>query len=173
MSIAPPPKADYGFYNTYLSLAPQTELIAAFHENQEAVEQLIDGLSEDQLLYRYDTGKWNIKETLAYLIDAERNFCYRAMRISRSDQKPLPPFNPHEFAINAFATERNIANIMDELSINRKSTIAMFAGMHHIMLDRTWPARDVIISVRALGYAIVGHSLHHMNILKERYLQKK
>jgi hypothetical protein len=43
----------------------------------------------------------------------------------------------------------------------------MFEGMHASMPDKTGHARDVIISVRALGF---GHTLHHMHIMKERYL---
>ena len=129
-----------------------------------------DTLNEEQLLYRYEPGKWNIKEVLVHLIDAERNFCYRIMRISRGDQTQLPMFSVHEFVLNSFATERDVKSIMAELDITREATIAMFGGMHPSMHDKTGPARDVTISVRALGFAIPGHVMHHVDIIKERYL---
>ncbi len=171
MLITPPPKADYGFYNNYVSLAPEKDLITALQENLVAINTFAEGLTNEQLLFRYDTGKWNIKEVLVHLVDAERNFCYRAMRISRGDETPIPALSVYEFVLNSFATERELKDIIEELTIFRKGTIAMYGGMHPSMLDKTGPARDVIISVRALGYAIVGHAIHHMNIVRERYLK--
>jgi hypothetical protein len=109
---------------------------------------------------------------LVHLIDAERSFCYRIMRISRADQAQLPGYSVDDFITNSFAEERDTANIMQELEMLRKSTIAMFEGMHPEMLDRTGPARDVIISPRALGFAIVGHVIHHTDIIRDRYLAK-
>ncbi|MCW3121879.1 MAG: DinB family protein [Flavipsychrobacter sp.] len=170
MLIAPPATADYGFYNGYVTKAPKTDLITALKENWNELESFVGGLSDEQLLLRYEAGKWNIKEVLAHLIDAERNFCYRIMRISRGDQAQLPMFSVHEFVVNSFATERSRESLMHELELVRKCTIAMYEGMHPSMLDKTGPARDVIISVRALGFAIAGHVTHHVDIIKERYL---
>lgn len=171
MLIVPPPAAtDYGFYSGYIAKAPTTDLIAALKDNWSDIKKLADSLNEEQLLLRYEPGKWSIKEVLVHLIDAERNFCYRIMRISRGDQAQLPAFSIHEFVANSYATERDIENIMLELELLRKSTIAMFEGMHPSMLDLTGPARDVTISVRALGFALVGHGIHHIAIIRDRYL---
>jgi hypothetical protein len=170
MYIAPPAKADFGFYNNYISISPDTDLVTALTGNSQELRKLIFTLSDMQLSYRYEPGKWSIKETLVHLIDAERNFCYRVMRLSRGDQAALPMYDIHQFVINAHAADRDINNIIEELELLRKATIAMFQGMHPSMLDKTGPARDVIISVRALGFAMVGHVIHHMNIINEKYL---
>ncbi len=170
MHIAPPPPADYGFYSGYVNKAPNTDLLTALHENLAELNKLVSSFSDEDLLYRYETGKWNLKEVLVHLIDAERNYCYRIMRISRNDQAQLPMFDIHAFVMNSHATERDLNSIMDEMQIIRAATIAQFAGMHPSMLDRTGPAREVIISVRALGFAIVGHVMHHMDIIKHKYL---
>ena len=171
MQILPPLKTDYGFYNGYVYKLQDKDLITALTENWQALETLANGLTEEQLLYRYDTGKWSIKEVLVHLIDAERNFNYRVMRISRCDQAQLPVYDVDLLVRNSFADDRNQENIMKELELLRKATIAMYEGMHPSMLDRTGPARDVTISVRALGFATVGHVVHHINILNERYLK--
>ena len=172
MLITPPVDPDYGFYNGYITKAPNTDLITALKENWTSFRTFVNHLSEDELLHRYAAGKWSVKEVLVHLVDAERSFCYRIMRISRNDQAPLPGYSVDEFIKHSFAEERDTANIMLELEMLRKTTIAMFEGMHPDMLDRTGPARDVIISPRALGFAIVGHVMHHTDIIRDRYLTK-
>lgn len=171
MHIAPPaPGSDFGFYNTYVFKTGSTELVTALNANLNELKNLVKSLTEDQLLCRYEPGKWSIKEMLQHLVDAERNFCYRAMRISRKDQAPLPMFDIHQFVMNSHADERSTANMMEEWELLRKTTILMFENMHPDMLDLTGPARDVTVSVRALGFAIAGHTIHHMTIIKEKYL---
>ena len=172
MLIAPPSKIDYGFYNGYVFKVTDTDLITALNQNFVAIKQLADSLTEDELNSRYDTGKWSIKEIFFHLVDSERNFGYRIMRISRGDQGMLPMFNIHDFIINANVTEKSITNIIKELELLRQATILSFQGMDQEMLDRTGPARDVMISVRALGFAIIGHAIHHMDIIREKYLYR-
>ena len=171
MLIAPPQKADFGFYNGYV-FRVQQDLITALHDNWHELKNLVDGLSDEQLAYRYDTGKWSIKELLVHFIDAERNFNYRVMRMSRGDQAPIPIYNMDQFIMNAHVADRPLANIMQELELLRKATITMYEGMHPSMLEKTGPARDVTMSVRALAFATVGHVMHHLDIIHERYLKQ-
>ena len=170
MIIAPPATTDYGFYNNYVFKVTDKDLITALTETLADIKVFVAGLTEDELNLRYDTGKWSIKEILLHLADSERTFCYRILRISRNDKSPLPGFDPHDFIMNAHAGTRSINGIMRELELLRKATIILYEEMHPEMLERTGPARDITMSVRALGFAIVGHVIHHINILNERYL---
>jgi len=172
MQIMPPPTADYGFYSYYVNLAPQMELTQAMQQNMEQIKAFALSLSEGELALCYEPGKWSVKENFAHLADAERNFCYRIMRISRGDKGALPPFDIHSFVINAHADRRDIKDIISELEHLRAATILMFKGMSAEMPDIEGPARDIMISSRALGYAMVGHTLHHMALIKEKYLAK-
>ena len=56
MQILPPLKTDYGFYNGYVYKLQDKDLITALTENWQALETLANGLTEEHLLYRYDTG---------------------------------------------------------------------------------------------------------------------
>ena len=171
MLISPPQKTDFGFYNAYVFREQEKDLITALSDNWNDLKALAAGLTEEQLSYRYDTGKWSIKEIFVHFIDAERNFNYRVMRISRGDQAPLPMYDIHQFIMNAHAAERPFANIMQELELIRKATITMYEGMHPSMLEKTGPARDVTVTVRAIAFATVGHVMHHLDIIHERYLK--
>jgi len=167
--MPPPANADYGFFNHYMSMAPQGELIQAMQDTMAQVKALALGFNEEQLAQRYAPGKWSIKENFAHLVDAERNFCYRIMRISRGDQGILPIFDIHNFVLNAHAGNRDIKDIIEELEHLRAATILTFKGMTPEMIDLTGPARDIVISVRALGYAMTGHMLHHIALIKDKY----
>ena len=52
----------------------------------------------------------------------------------------------------------------------RESTIALFDGFADDALMRTGVANGNRASVRALGWQIAGHELHHLNLLRDRYL---
>jgi hypothetical protein len=170
MLITPPTSADYGFYNGYISKAPQTDLVTALHNNWQNISQLAQGFTAEQLELSYAEGKWSIKEILMHLVDGERNFCYRIMRISRNEQNIVPVYNIHDFIVNAHVEYRSAESIMEEYDMLRKASIVMFKNMHPDMLDRTGQVRDTIVSVRALGFAMVGHVIHHMDTIKEKYL---
>ena len=105
-------------------------------------------------------------------MDAERIFCYRALRFSRNDQTPLPGFDENSYAANSYASNRDINDIVREMSVVRAATVELFKSFTEEMLDKRGLANNKEISVRALLYAILGHEIHHRNIIEERYLPK-
>lgn len=172
MHILPPAQnSDFGFYNNYVAkaISAYPDLITGLTANWDTISKLISSLTEEQLLYRYADGKWSVKETVQHLIDAERNFCYRIMRFSRKDQGDIPGYDIHAFVINSDADKRDIKAMMDEYSLLRKASILMFSSMTEEMLELQGPARNTMISVRALGFAMAGHVLHHIQLLDEKY----
>lgn len=172
MAILSPGNKDYGFYNNYIQLATAAydELFYALEDNRAQINNFFSSLSNEQLLFRYEAGKWSIKEVLQHFIDSERQFCYRIMRISRKEQTPIPGFDIHNFIINSGADSRDTDIMLQELELLRKASILMFNGMTEDILERTGFARDVEISVRALGFAMVGHTMHHIQLINEKYM---
>jgi len=172
MQILPPQPADFGFYAGYISKAPDTDLITALEQTMSDLRELAATLSPEDLELRYAPGKWSIQETYQHLVDAERNFCYRIMRISRGDTGTIAPFDIYPFVVNSAASQRSFGSILEELEHLRRGTILMFQGMTPEMIDREGPARDIVISVRALGFAMTGHCLHHIALIREKYLNQ-
>ncbi len=121
-------------------------------------------------MYRYAKDKWTIKEVLIHLIDMERIYACRALRFARNDQTGLPGFDGGQYVYSSGANNRDISDLLDELEAVRHSTIAMVEGFDEKALIRSGTINGKPVSVRALIYHIAGHELHHIKIIKERYL---
>ncbi len=133
-------------------------------------EEIIDSLSEEKMNYRYEPGKWTIKDMLLHMSDSERIFIYRALRFSRGDETAVPGFEESIYAEHARANEREKEDIMREYSLVRESSIAFIESLSDEALDRKGTANNYLLSVRYIVNLIYGHHRHHLNILRERYL---
>jgi uncharacterized damage-inducible protein DinB len=129
-------------------------------------------LPEDKLFYRYATGKWTIKDILVHISDDERIYAYRALCFARNDQTVLPGFEQDKYARYAQAGARTLPDILGEFITVRKATVSLFESLPAEAFTRQGVANSHKVSVRALAYHIAGHELHHINIIKERYLQE-
>ena len=121
-------------------------------------------------IFRYDNGKWTIKELLQHIIDAERVLSYRALRFSRNDPSDLQGFDEDWYVGNSNGNERNFEDILEEFTYLRKANISLFNSFTSEMMLMLGTANGSIMSVRALGFIIVGHQMHHLKIIKEKYL---
>ena len=159
------------FYANYLNqVSKDTTIIEELELSLEQLIQFVPSIPLDKIEYRYAEGKWTIKDILQHLIDTERIFAYRALRITRKDQTPLPGFEENDYADNAFANQRELNDLIDEFKVVRQSTIHLFRTFTDEQLAFLGTASDKLISVRAIGYIISGHQKHHINVFKERYL---
>ncbi len=115
-------------------------------------------------------GKWSIKEVIIHLIDMERIYTYRALRFARNDKTILPGFDDNKYVKHSGANNRDIGNLLSELEAVRRSTIAMIEGLEEETLIRSGIINGKSVSAGALLYHIAGHELHHIQIIRERYL---
>lgn len=171
-SIARPVQSEYfEYYDKYVQLVPPGDLLDQYRRVHEQTQNFISSLNEDRLNYRYAEGKWTIKEILIHLADGERVFGYRALRFARKDPTPLSGFDENLWAPHSRAADRKITDILREFSAVRNASIELFQSFDEETLKRKGTANNKEISVRALAYIILGHELHHINVIKERYLK--
>lgn len=167
-------KGDYPEYaEMYMKLLPDDGLILKhLKDNFLKAKDFIYSLPREKLLHRYRKDKWSIKEILVHIIDDERIFSYRALRFARNEKQNLIGFDQDAYAFYSGADSRDLENIFEEYEAVRNATIALFNGLPESSLDRmghgTGTANDA--TVRALLYHIAGHELHHLNFIKEHYL---
>jgi hypothetical protein len=114
----------------------------------------------------YAPGKWNLKQVLGHLIDTERIFSYRALSIARGDTAALPGMDQDVFQANSGVSARSLEDLFMELTFLRQANVLMFEALSEEAWLRGGTASGFPVTVRALANMIVGHELHHLNILK-------
>jgi uncharacterized damage-inducible protein DinB len=167
------PKTEYApYFERYMQLTVLKDktIIQNLESAQDEFECVLRNLPDNKHSYSYATGKWTLKELIQHVIDTERVFCYRALSFARNDQTSLPGFDQDVFVDNAAANNRDYYDLLDEMKVLRKSSIQLFKSFSKEALLRIGVASDNKMSVRALGYLFSGHQIHHINIVKERYL---
>lgn len=168
----PEPNEFAPFYAGYVSLVSETDVVTALQNQIADIENLFDGIAEEKGDYAYAENKWTIKELLGHIIDGERVFSYRALRISRNDKTPLAGFEENFYVANSNFKNRTLADLIKEFSLLRRSNVIFFQNLSGEAWSRAGIASDAEISVRALAFIMVGHVRHHFNVLSERYLLK-
>ncbi|ARK11846.1 DinB family protein [Fibrella sp. ES10-3-2-2] len=170
--ISRPTATEYSPYaNTYVQLVPDgQDPIEQLRAQSAEVKLLLAGLTDEQALFRYAIGKWSIKESLLHMIDTERIFAYRALRISRGDQTPLPGFEQDDYVPNSYADARTLADLLLEYDTVRAATLSLLDSFTAASYERTGVASGHALSVRALAHIIPGHEAHHICLFRERYL---
>lgn len=165
-----PQQGEYGsFYETYVTLVPEAELMDALQHSLEEIRNVLDMIHTDKADFAYAEGKWTVKQLLQHIIDTERVFSYRSVCIARGEQQSLPGFDENNYAEMADVGHRSLKDLKEELLTLRNSVIMMYKGFTPDMLARKGTASKHPITTLALGYIIVGHIRHHFSILKERY----
>lgn len=165
------PENEYSVFNaTYIKASGDENLYEDLEISLHDFIRFVQDIPMDKFDYRYAEGKWTIKEIIQHIIDTERVFAYRALRISRNDKTPLPGFDENNFALNTDANNRHLQGLLTELSIVRQSTLILFKSFSEEQLRRIGIASNHEISVRAIGFIIIGHQKHHQKVFQERYL---
>jgi uncharacterized damage-inducible protein DinB len=162
---------EYSNFNaTYIKAAANVELIEELEICLHDFIRFVQNIPMDKFDYRYVEGKWTIKDIIQHVIDTERIFAYRALRISRNDTTPLPGFEENDYVENTKANERGIQDLLAEFSAVRYASLFLFKSFSEEQLKRMGTASGMAISVRAIGFIIIGHQKHHQHIFQERYL---
>lgn len=118
----------------------------------------------------YAPGKWTLKQVVGHLSDDERIFAYRALSVARNDPKPLPGFEEKDYVKHGGFETRRFEELLDELRVVREATIAFVRGLTPEAWLRKGFVNGYPASVRGLAFHIAGHELHHLRIVKDKYL---
>lgn len=156
------------YYGKYISLV-DGDVLPILESQPAELSGIFGKLPEEKGTYAYESGKWTLKEVLSHLIDGERFFAYRMLRISRGDKTPIEGFEQDDYIENSNANNRRFAELLDEFDLQRRSNLLFVNNLSDEATMRLGTASGYTVSVRALVYIMAGHVTHHVNILKERY----
>ena len=157
------------FYHGYIARVSGENIGEQLVDQLAELDNLLGPLDDRAALARYAPGKWSVKELLGHLNDSERIFGYRLLRIAREDATPLPGFDENAYVPAGRFDERPLRDLMAEFRAVRLATVALVSGLPSASWTRMGQASGKQISARALIYIIVGHVVHHLGVLRERY----
>jgi hypothetical protein len=158
------------YYERYVRLVPDGAIIDVLRQEHSTTVSLLQGLPDEAADLRYADGKWNIREIVGHVIDTEQVFAYRALRIARGDQTPLPGFDQDAFVASAAFDRRNLQDLLESFSAQRAATIGLLGGLGESEWQKAGIASESSFSVRGIAYVIAGHEIHHRRVILERYL---
>src|SRR5215213_2506495 len=166
----PEPNEYASYYEKYISLVPDADLIQTLERQGAETLALLRALPEERGGHRYEPGKWSIKQLVGHISDGERLFSYRALSIARGDRAPLPGMEQEEWMANVDFDARTLADLLDEFEAVCAATLHLLRHLSPEAWARRGTASDNEVTVRALAYIIAGHEAHHVGVLRERYL---
>ena len=158
------------FYRGYVDQVPSDQILQALRLSAFDTVVFLENLPAGKWDFRYGPGKWTIGEAMLHVIDTERIFAYRALRIARGDSTPLPGFDQDAYVPESGAARRSPESIIAEFRAVREATLQLFENLDPVAWGRSGTASGHPVSVRALAFIIAGHEHHHRRIMVERYL---
>lgn len=158
------------YYFTYIDKVPTGDVIDLLRQGISETVGLLDSLPKESGSFRYAEGKWTICEVIGHMIDCERVFAYRGLRIGRGDATPMPGFEQDDYVAATDFSQRSISSLLNEFQVVRASTLYLFENMTTDEIARTGTASGGTFSTRSMPFIIAGHEIHHIGVLKEKYL---
>ena len=159
------------YYARYIDVvAKDIDLKTGFEKDKKIIIDFFSSLPKEKLTYRYQPKKWSIKEILQHIIDTERIFMYRLLRIARKDTTALAGFDQDIFIEPSQADTKTLEELLHEFTSTRLYSINLINSISNVNLKNMGTASDSPISARACAFILLGHSIWHINIIKERYV---
>lgn len=130
----------------------------------------LERISEEKANYRYAPDKWSIKEIIGHMTDHERIMAYRILRFSRKDTSQLEGYDQELFVKNSRFDELSSQQLIEDFKNVRKATVSLIGTLSEQQLNLKGFAWKFEMTIEEFLKATIGHELHHINIIKEKYL---
>jgi uncharacterized damage-inducible protein DinB len=122
----PEPSEYYEYYGRYIDLVREGDIISVLESELQRTLDVLSGIPANLEEYKYEPGKWSVREVIGHVIDAERVFQNRAFHFARRDPAPLPSMEENDYARVSNAGQRPLQELAQEFEAVRRSSIALF-----------------------------------------------
>lgn len=172
MLTKPSPSEFPEYYKRYINHLPESGILELYETQTRDVLELFNNLSKEKLAYKYASDKWSVCEVLGHLIDSEIIMGFRALTYARQDKTNLQMYDHDKYVETGFFNDVSSELVINHFSTVRKSNIALFKTFRSDMWLQIGFTGEKEFSTRTIPYIIVGHTDHHINVIKEKYLWK-
>jgi hypothetical protein len=168
--ISKPQQGEYApFQEKYINLI-EGDVLQVLLDQKDSFSKLIETLSENKLDYRYEEGKWTLRQLITHIIDTENIFNYRALCISRGEKQTLPGFDHNAYVESSVMDNFSGEYLVNYFNITRYATLILYKGMTDTQWDWVGNMDNYSMTLRSFPFMTAGHLEHHLNIIKNRYL---
>ena len=156
------------FFAGYINLVPENDVLPVLEQQLVEIPVVWRGITESEATAIHLPYTWKIRQVLDHLVDGERIFGYRLLRIARGDTTPLPGFDEHFFAEASEERPAPLADIIESFESLRRTNILLIRNLPAAAWSRMGIMSGSPTSVRALAFILAGHIRHHDAILRCR-----
>jgi hypothetical protein len=159
------------YYARYVNnVSDETALIKGFEDDKKKVVDFFSAIPQGKQEFRYQPEKWTVKEILQHIVDTERVFIYRLFCIARNDKTAFPGYEQDDYIAPSEANKKSMEALIHEFTVTRLSSLNLIKSISEENLKNIGTASDSKISARACAFILLGHSIWHIEVIKERYL---
>ncbi len=158
-------------YQGYLDMVKEDNFREAIKKNTRQFLKLLDRIPRKKYDYAYAEGKWTLRELLQHIIDCERVFAYRALRLARMDATPLASFDEVAWGKTSGGANRGWKDLVAEFEAVRDSTEYLFDSFSDEQLQFIGEANGRPLNAFTIAFVLTGHVAHHIHLIRERYLK--
>lgn len=158
------------YYGQYIALVKEDNIRSALAETKKTFLAFLRSIDPKLENHAYAEGKWTVKEVILHCTDTERIFSARALGYARGEKQKSLSYDENDYAKNCDAHTRSLNDLIEEYEAVANATTALFNSFSEKALASVGETPAGTATVLSVGFSMCGHNLHHMNILKERYL---
>ena len=157
------------YYDLYLkNLNTNEKYTERLTENLKKVLNFFNKIDDEKYSFAYAPKKWNIAQVFQHIIDTERIFCYRALKIVREPEPTITAYDHEKYAKNT--KNQSKSALLDDYKNNRLSSISLFKTFSQKDMKKSVDFVHYKFSVGLIPFIFCAHELHHINVLKSKYL---
>ena len=167
--ISTPPQGEYNeYYHRYISQVPDGDFLTVFAAQSDMLRELVGGLSEGEDNVLHSPHTWTIKQVVGHLIDVERIFSTRLLRIGVGDESPIPGIDQNIYVAAIDYEAVTMGVLLDEFAALRNANTLLAQRMGTENLARRGVASGNPVSARANLFILCGHVEHHAEAVRKR-----
>jgi hypothetical protein len=154
----------------YVSLVPDGDIEEILSKQRTKTITLLSSVSEESARKAYAPGKWTLKEVIGHMTDSERVMSYRMLAIARNESASLPAMEQDQYVSSANFNKLSWEQLLAGLDLVRSNTLSLISTIDDAAWVRNGTVMNSPVSVGTIAYGIVGHELHHLKVISDKYL---
>lgn len=157
------------YFDIYLNdLKIDEDCFDRLKNNHTSIYEFFENIEKEKFKYSYSSTKWTVAQILQHIIDTERIFGYRALKIVREKEPDIESYNHENYAKTYNYQSKDI--LLEDYSNNRKASISLFKSFTNTDLKKSIDVGHYKFNVGLIPFIFCGHELHHVKIIKDKYL---